>query len=288
MHPILFELARPRLLGYETPLAVGSYGVLLLLGIGIAAWQAEREGRKLAPEVHWGSLVLVMAGAGLLGAKLFAALEHLSGLLAGRENPLALMSAGGSWLPGALAGALAGLAWLRAHRLPSGLAANVVATAAPLGHAVGRLGCLAAGCCHGSPTALAWGITYESPLAHQLTGVPLGVPLHPSPLYESLLELANFWLCLRLLRGGAGRFAVAAAWLGLYGAERFGLEFLRGDARSFLGPLSTSQWLCLAMVASSTLFFPWRAAADGGPGASPSSTSLQLAPALPAEQLKGV
>ena len=58
-----------------------------------------------------------------------------------------------------------------------------------LGHVVGRFGCLFAGCCYGKPTTLPWGITFTDPFAADNVGTPLGVPLHPTQLYEAGAEL---------------------------------------------------------------------------------------------------
>src|ERR1035438_9824628 len=67
-------------------------------------------------------------------------------------------------------------------------AADVFAPGIALGHGIGRLGCFAAGCCWGRPTKLPWGVTFTNPLAEQLVGVPLGIRLHPTQLYESAAE----------------------------------------------------------------------------------------------------
>src|SRR5688572_31370960 len=61
---------------------------------------------------------------------------------------------------------------------------DVFAPGLALGHAIGRLGCFAAGCCWGSECDLPWAVTFRNPDANELTGVPLGIPLHPSQLYE--------------------------------------------------------------------------------------------------------
>jgi prolipoprotein diacylglyceryltransferase len=50
-------------------------------------------------------------------------------------------------------------------------------------------------------------------------------------------------------------------WLGLYGAERFLIEFFRADPRGAAGLLSTSQWISLGMIGGSLalwlLLFRW-------------------------------
>ena len=101
-----------------------------------------------------------------------------------------------------------------------------------------------------------WAVTYASELAARLAGTPLGVPLHPSPLYEAGAELFNFAVCLSLWRRGEPRpWLVIATWGALYGVERFVLEFLRGDWRGGWLGLSTSQWLTAVMVLAAGVWF---------------------------------
>jgi phosphatidylglycerol:prolipoprotein diacylglycerol transferase len=262
VHPILLDLGEAGGL----PLRITSYGAAMLLAMVVGWLVVRRLGPRVDPDVPWTDLVLGLLIAGLLGAKLLHALIRLPDILAGRVTLVAVLLGGGVWL-GGVAGAFGYAAWFfRRHRLEAGRALNVLFVAAPLGHAIGRVGCLLAGCCYGAACSLPWAITYHDPLAHELSGTPLGVPLHPTPLYESLAELFNFAVCLALWRRDPPPWAIPAAWLALYGAERFAFEFLRGDERGALGPLSTSQWLALAMIAAAALLWltrlrPARAAA---------------------------
>jgi hypothetical protein len=56
-----------------------------------------------------------------------------------------------------------------------------------LGHVVGRLGCLMAGCCFGKPTSCR-GRSRSTTGGRAHVGTPLGVPLHPTQLYEAGAE----------------------------------------------------------------------------------------------------
>jgi phosphatidylglycerol:prolipoprotein diacylglycerol transferase len=95
----------------------------------------------------------------------------------------------------------------------------------------------------------------------------LGVPLHPTQLYEAIGNLLIFTGLLRVVlpRLESGRLhsgALAAAYFGSYAALRFGLEFLRGDTvpTPFLG-LTAGQELCLALFSAALVFgWPRRAA----------------------------
>jgi phosphatidylglycerol:prolipoprotein diacylglycerol transferase len=115
---------------------------------------------------------------------------------------------------------------------------------------VGRLGCLSYGCCIGRPTNGPLAITYRAPEAKAVRmGRRYGVPLHPAPLYEALLDIALFAAVNVLALGGAPLGApTALAFLG-YGCGRFAIEFLREDeGRALLGRISLNQGIALAMA----------------------------------------
>jgi phosphatidylglycerol:prolipoprotein diacylglycerol transferase len=120
-----------------------------------------------------------------------------------------------------------------------------------LGHAVGRLGCFTAGCCYGKPTNLPWGVVFTSPLAKEISGTPLGVSLHPTQLYESLVELANFFILVWLFKHKRSDGQVIGAYMFLYGIARYFLEFLRGDPDRgvlFGGALTGTQFISILLV----------------------------------------
>ena len=124
--------------------------------------------------------------------------------------------------------------------------------------AIARIGCFAASCDYGEATDLPWTVVFTRPDAARLTGVPLGVRLHPSQLYESALGAVLFGSLLMLERKPRREGGLIFAFAGLYSAGRFFLEFLRGDAnRGFWGPFSTSQWLSLlVLLVFTALYLP--------------------------------
>lgn len=254
MHPVLLDLGTVA----GVPLRITSYGAAMLTAMIVGWWLVRQLGRRVDPEAPWTDLVLGLLVSGLLGAKVLLALVELPDLLAGRASLRGVLLAGGVWLGGVAAAVVYAVWFFRRYRLDPGQTFNVLFVAVPLGHAIGRVGCLLAGCCYGDACSLPWAITYHEPLARELSGTPLGVPLHPTPVYESLVELFNFAVCLALWRRRPPPWTIPAVWLGLYGVERFGLEIFRGDPRGALGPLSTSQWLALAMVAAAAVLWARR------------------------------
>jgi phosphatidylglycerol:prolipoprotein diacylglycerol transferase len=223
MRPILFHV------GHMT---IYSYGVLVAAGVLLGLFFAERSARPVGidPDRVW-NMGVYMVLAGLAGSKLW-----LLTLYAGDYwvHPRALLSfttlrSGGVYYGGLGAAVLTGVLYAHFQKLQPALLADVFLTALPLGHAVGRLGCFAAGCCWGKPTSLPWGVTFTSPVTAVLVGTPLGVPLHPTQLYEAGLEFLDFIFLVWLLPRRSFPGQAAAAFLVLYGLERGAIEFVRGD-----------------------------------------------------------
>jgi prolipoprotein diacylglyceryltransferase len=111
---------------------------------------------------------------------------------------------------------------------------DLFAPAVALGMAVGRVGCLLTEV-PGTPTGISFGMTLDAEAAQRL-GVPAGVGLHPSFVYEIAFHGAAFvvlwvWLRHRPLAPGTTFVLYVAA----YGVFRFVVEFVRGNEVAWLG-----------------------------------------------------
>src|SRR5437773_4743526 len=168
---------------------------------------------------------------GLLGAKVLMILTEWRFY---SDNPREIFSwatlqSGGVFYGGFIAAAVFGAWYVRAYRLPFWKTGDVVAPAVALGQSVGRLGCFAAGCDYGKPTSSFLGVVFRNPLSHQVTGVPLNIPIHQAQVYESLATLVIFGILLWRIRRKAYDGEVFIIYIGLYALARFFIEFLRGD-----------------------------------------------------------
>lgn len=280
MHPYLIDLGHVDLplLG-PTHLALPTYGVLIALAV-LTGWfwfvrNVRREGLPgdRAPSAALWSLL-----AAILGGKLGLALVEYDRYLLEPSNMLSsgfLQAAGLIWA--AVLSALVTLVALsRRWDLPLGRLLDAAAVPVPLAQAIGRMGCLMAGCCYGGQCHAPWAIVYHSHEAHARTGVPLGTPLHPAPVYEALwclLAVLPLLLLVRRHRRRPGE--VALVYCTAYGLGRFFIEFARGDAGRGLwlsGTLSTSQIISLVVVpvtAGALLWLRFRAAPDAPVDAPP-------------------
>jgi phosphatidylglycerol:prolipoprotein diacylglycerol transferase len=139
--------------------------------------------------------------------------------------------------------------YIRRVGLPLWTTCDVFAPGIALGHVVGRFGCFFAGCCYGKPTMRPWGITFTDPFAASNVGTPLGVPLHPTQLYEAGAELLILVVLLVTERKGRP-FPGRTFWLYmlLYAVSRFVIEFFRGDERGTVFMFSTSQFISLLLA----------------------------------------
>lgn len=114
----------------------------------------------------------------------------------------------------------------------------------PIFHAIGRIGCLCAGCCYGKEYHGFGNITfYNTPYA------PTGIPLFPTQIVESICNLIIFIIILITYKKYVGTYKTVALYAVLYSVVRFILEFYRGDEiRGIIFSLSTSQWISIALL----------------------------------------
>jgi phosphatidylglycerol:prolipoprotein diacylglycerol transferase len=243
----------PRLL--ITPLfTVHTFGLLLATAYVAAFWWLIREGRRQGLEVDsLSSLGFWAIGGAILGAKALMIARDFPEYAAAPSElfSLSLLSSAGDFYGGFI-GALVACAifFFRHPQLPVWCTTDLCGPAIALGQAIGRIGCFMAGDDYGRPTQLPWAVTFTDPDAARIGGAPLGVPLHPVQLYESILCLALFVVLVRLSRRKRFDGEVILAYTILYAVARFLLEFFRGDAdRGFVlgGWLSTSQFIALIL-----------------------------------------
>jgi len=160
------------------------------------------------------------------------------------------------------------------------LVLDALARALPLGHAIGRIGCLSYGCCYGRATHRPLSIAYHNPDAKAVrVGGMQGVRIHPAPLYEAFADLVIFVVVNAVaLHGGPVGMPCALTVL-LYGMARFVVEFARDNrGRMIHGPLSINHAVAFAMACIGALMLPTAAAAAIAP---PEALLAQALGALP-------
>jgi phosphatidylglycerol---prolipoprotein diacylglyceryl transferase len=241
MHPILFEIGT---------WPVYAYGVLLaaayLAALQLAVVRARRQGLDGAKVMDLGIYLIIAA---LVGAKLMLVAVDFEYFVSQPDQLVSLVRAGGVFYGGLIAALGVALVLVRRYGLAMWTTADLFAPGIALGHVIGRLGCLLAGCCYGRPTSMPWGLTFTNPIAATNVGTPLGVPLHPKQLYDAGAELVILVLLLATERKGRP-FPGRTFWLYivLYGLSRFVIEFYRGDDRGMIMGVATSQFVSIVAV----------------------------------------
>jgi phosphatidylglycerol:prolipoprotein diacylglycerol transferase len=221
------------------PFELSTYGVLVAAGymIGILWLKRHRSAMGLEEEPFW-DVVYWLFGGAILGGKLGYVLVQRDPTLLWHDIRYGFVFYGG-FLGAMLAG------WFASKRMHFSFLklSDYFAVALPLGHAVGRLGCLAAGCCYGAHTDLPWGL-----------GMAGDASRHPTQIYESLANILIAVVIARwaLPRVREGRWKQGSAffiYVTLYAMARFLVEMVRADDRGFsLLGLSPSQLICLSVL----------------------------------------
>jgi phosphatidylglycerol:prolipoprotein diacylglycerol transferase len=207
-----------------------AYGVFAAAGcITAVLWlRAHRDRLGVSDNEFWAAMWTLLV-AGVIGAKaLFLILgwEHYA---RGELRFWADFRTGFVFFGGLLGAALGGWAFATVRGLSFTRGSDYFAVALPLGHAIARIGCFAAGCCHGRPP-------------------------HPVQLYEAAGLALIAWSCrsalTRVESGALARGSAFRLYLFLYGILRLLLDPLRADGRPerFLG-LSHQQGIALLLIA---------------------------------------
>ena len=252
MYPELFSIG---------PITVYSYGVLLAISYLLGLWLAMRRAKQ------WGldpnrvlDLGIYIIIAALVGAKLLLLIVDFDQFSRSTADLLSLARSGGVFYGGLILALIVALWYMWRHRMAVWAVCDVFAPGIALGHVTGRLGCYAAGCCYGKPTDVSWAVVFTNPLATEQAGTPLGIPLHPTQLYEAGAELFILGLLLATERKGR-RFPGRTFWLYmlLYAISRYVIEIYRGDPRGVVPffDVSTSQFISLILGPLSLIMLVW-------------------------------
>lgn len=250
MYPELFSIG---------PFTIYSYGVLLaasyLLGLRLAMWRAKKWGLDANRVLDLGIYIIIAA---LVGAKLLLLIVDFD-QFSRPEELLTLARSGGVFYGGLLLAVGVAFWYIAKHHLPFWTTCDVFAPGIALGHVTGRLGCLAAGCCYGRQTDVPWAIIFTDPQAQANVGTPLGIPLHPTQIYESGAALLILVLLLATERRGRP-FAGRTFWsyMFLYAVSRYIIEIYRGDPRgTVFDVFSTSQFISVVLAPLSLAMLFW-------------------------------
>lgn len=247
MHSILFQIGSFTVYTYGVCIALA-----LIAAISMAFFRAEKFGLNSDVMFNAGILGFIF---GMVGAKLLYIIVELDTYI---ENPKLLLNFGSGFVVygGLVLGIIAFVAYLKIKKQRVVEYADLAIPSVALGQAIGRVGCLMAGCCYGKECSESFFLGIHFPEGAQ---APVGVPLYGTQIICIVL---NVLLCLFLIWiNYREKFAGMALslYMILYSLGRFFVEFLRGDERGAVGPLSTSQFIAIfTFVLGVALFFIFR------------------------------
>jgi phosphatidylglycerol:prolipoprotein diacylglycerol transferase len=222
-------------------LTLQTFGLMLGIAFIVCGALNARYLKEIGKPTDWAyEFIFAAIIGGLVGARLWWVAEHWS---EAQDDLLGSLfsGAGLTFYGGALGGAIAVLAWSRHRGFWEGRTLDQGAAPLAAGYAIGRIGCQLAG--DGD-----YGIPWDGPwaMAYPNGTVPTDVPVHPTPVYETIamgIVTVILWRWRHRFRPGN----LFALWAVFAGAERFLVEFVRRNEEVVAG-LTQPQLISIAMI----------------------------------------
>lgn len=270
MHPILCSFG-PFHWGTWVwgPFTLNTYGLMIALAFAVNVPLLARDtGRWLGPRVGlkpteafqktWDLFVWVIP-ASLVGGRLFYVLENHAEFHGQWLDAFKIWQGGLVFYGGLLGALLAAWFWMRREKWPVALFLDIAAPYVLLGHAIGRVGCYAEGCCAGVVDSV-HGVVFP--------GLGDGLPHLPTQVWELYGDVALFLGLLLIRKKLLPRSGAAfALYVLTYGSLRYVIEFWRRDGSvHYLGVfLSPSQALSAILAVLAAFYLVWAFRRPAGP-----------------------
>lgn len=241
MHPELFSIG---------DFTIHSYGFMIMVGASLGffymTYSAKKELGIEKDKIQ--NLAILVILAAFIGGKLFFYMENPSYYFGSFQNMKSNFRTGFVFY-GSLLFAIPITVWyFKKEKWPLWAMMDRLAITACIIHAFGRMGCFFAGCCHGTPTDMPWGVTFTDPVSQ---AEPLNTALHPTQLYSTFMILsilAVLWMMKRHNRFEGQLFFI---YIILYATGRSIIEIFRGDEeRGYVieNVISHSQFISIIVI----------------------------------------
>ena len=210
------------------------HGICVAAGFIAGLWTAARRAKLagVSPDkiLDLGPWLII---GGILGGRVLYVISYWREGFADNLPEIFMVQHGGLVFYGGLIGAtVAGMFYLHRKKLPVWKVADILAPSIALGYVFGRIGCFTKGCCYGRACSLPWAVRFPAePDAHGvLHPHPSGGgPVHPTELYDSLLNLGFYLFLAWLFRRKKFDGQIFAVYLIGYAILRSFVEYFRGD-----------------------------------------------------------
>lgn len=249
------------------PHGIHWYGLMYLLGFGVAWWLGTRRVRagRLpgVDEQGFGDLLFYGMLGVVLGGRFGYVFFYAFGDFLANPWFLFKINQGGMSFHGGLLGVMAAVAWWSwSKKLHVFDSMDFIAPLVPAGLGFGRLGNYIGGELWGKPTGGGWGVVFPHSDLGAYSGLPMeqlrnlhasgaldGFARHPSQLYQAAWEGGVMLVVLVWYsRKPRPRYAVSGWFALLYGVFRFAVEFVR-EPDAQIGYLAFG-WLTMGQILS--------------------------------------
>ena len=248
MHPELFSIGN---------FTIHTYGFMIMIGASLGFFYMTSSAKKdLGIERDKiQNLAILIIIAAFVGGKLFFFMENPSYYFGSFENMKSNFRTGFVFY-GSLIFAIPLTVWFfRKEKWPLWPMMDRLAITACIIHACGRMGCFFAGCCHGVPTDMPWGISFSDAATK---ANPINTPLHPTQLYSSFMILCILGILWMMKRHNRFEGQLFFIYIILYASGRAIIEIFRGDeARGYVvdGIISHSQFISIIVISMTVLVY---------------------------------
>jgi phosphatidylglycerol:prolipoprotein diacylglycerol transferase len=238
------------------PLTLQTFGICFALGFLASGAVISRRFRELGypPDRAWEAIGAALIG-GLIGARLDYLIQNASEMEGGIIANL-FTGSGLVWFGGLIGGAIAVILWARWRKCLGDDLMGAVAVALAIGYSIGRVGCQLSG--DGD-----YGVAWDGPwaMAYPDGVVPIDTPVHPTPIYETLV-MGLVALGLWHFRNAVSGKALLAIYLMCAGLERLLVELIRRNDAVLLG-LTQAQVIACVMILGGAAWLLWLVRNDG-------------------------
>ncbi len=234
------------------------YVVAIVVGYFLVKSEIRRKEMGLTPDDIMNFIFWVVLG-GIIGARIYYVAFNWDYYWPDWKEIPAIWHGGLAIHGGILGGVVSAYGYTRRKNIPFLQAADVVAPSLILGQAFGRFGNFMNGDAHGLPTEMPWGIVFptESIAGRQFPNTPI----HPTMLYELVINLAIFFFLWGIRKRPAKDGLLIVLYLILYSIGRFGVSFFRADSL-MVGGLRAAHLISVVIIAVVTPILiiekPWR------------------------------
>jgi phosphatidylglycerol:prolipoprotein diacylglycerol transferase len=232
-------------LHFGSGLDLPTYFLVVSLALCVAVfWLAKRAEKQRLSRNTALDLSLVVMIAGFVGSRLVHVFfEAPSYYAADPTRVFEIWRGGFVWYGGAIAGAAAGLAYLRHRALNIWRWLDLTAPVIAFGYAMGRIACVLTGCCFGAVCTLIPNLQFRYPT--QVFAV-----IWELTVLASLLLFERRRHEHKIAKRWTQPGQIFFVWLLLHGVGRIIMELFRADDRGpAIAGLSLASWVSLVLVA---------------------------------------